>query len=110
MSALTVGTAAHTAAHTAPGPAPGSGPRYSAEQLLDLWTPSPMPDYLAPFALVASSACLQPVTLLPIEARRQYTRSFKARPKKSQLASSAGACVWGRCACVGVVRVRRVCL
>lgn len=62
-----------------------SRPRYTADELLDLWQPSPMPEYLAPFAIVASQSCLQPVTLLPIEARRQYTRSFKARPKKGGL-------------------------
>jgi hypothetical protein len=38
--------------------------------------------------LPASQACLQPVTLLPIEHRRQFTRSFKARPKKGGLNSS----------------------
>lgn len=90
MSALTVGTATAT---PTPGATSKPGPRYTAEQLLDLWAPSPMPEYLAPFSLVASPTCLQPVTLLPIEARRQYTRSFKTRPKKGQLAASAGECV-----------------
>jgi hypothetical protein len=61
---------------------------YSVDALLNLWQPSPMPDYLVPFSIVSSTQCLQPVTLLPIEARRQYLKSFKARPKKNALNQS----------------------
>ncbi len=53
-----------------------------------MFQPSQMPKFLEPFSIVSSIQCLQPVTLLPIEERRQYTRSFKGRPKK--LGSSSG--------------------
>jgi hypothetical protein len=49
-----------------------------------------MPKYLEPFGIVSSVQCLQPVTLLPIDERRQFTRSYKGRPKKNSLSGSAG--------------------
>jgi hypothetical protein len=52
--------------------------------------PSSMPKYLEPFGIVSSVQCLQPVTLLPIDERRQFTRSYKGRPKKNSLSGSAG--------------------
>ena len=82
--------------------------RYSSEELLNLWEvrrfvcfffsflkkpfvqPSSMPKYLEPFGIVSSVQCLQPVTLLPIDERRQFTRSYKGRPKKNSLTGSAG--------------------
>ena len=64
--------------------------KYSPEELLNLWAPSEMPKSLKPFGIVASIKCLQPVSLLPIEERRQYQRSYKGRPKRGGLSESAG--------------------